>query len=62
MIAVWADRAGIFSSIFDGRQWTPPQTVVGGGKAPRMSRTDKRLYLTALHSGALYFTERLPRG
>lgn len=62
MIAVWADRRGLVESIFDGQRWSPPQTIVGDAKAPRLTRRAKRLHLTGMHGKNLYFLERTPRG
>jgi hypothetical protein len=64
MIAVWNDRPGVVESLFDGRIWNLPRTLVQNASDPFLHLgKDQRLHLVATtKSRSLYYLWRGPRG
>jgi len=64
MIAVWNDRPGVVESLFDGRIWNLPHTLVPDAMDPILAPgRDGRLHLLAFtKSHSLYYLYRGPRG
>jgi len=64
LIAVWNDRPGVVESLFDGRIWNPPHTLVQDAQDPFLQPgRNGRLHLLAVtKSRSLYYLCRGARG